>query len=102
LRRLSVGEITSRPWYEGDNPIAPAGQANPKPGSEPSGFVLQGWPVSVSLSGGDANLRNMLDRMEADGMLMHTKSFEMHPASAGRKTLELDMELWYFNVVRGS
>jgi hypothetical protein len=102
LRRLSVGAAASRPWYQGDNPIANPGQTIVKPADSRTGFILEWWPVTVSLSGSDANLRNLLDRMEAEGMLMHTKSFEMHPASAGRKTLDLDMELWYFNLARGS
>ena len=41
--------------------------------------------MSVSLSGTNANLRNMLERMDAAGMLMHTKSLEMYPSSPGRK-----------------
>jgi hypothetical protein len=101
LRRLSVGTASSRPWYSGDNPIDAVASAGPKPADATTSFTLQWWPVTVSLSGTDANLRNLLDRMEADGMLMHTRSFEMHPSSEGRKTLDLDMELWYFNLVRG-
>jgi hypothetical protein len=60
---------------------------------------LQWWPVSVSVSGSQESLRSMLTRMERDNKLMHTKALEMRPASAGRKTLALDMELWYFNLV---
>jgi len=102
LRRLSVGAMVSRPWYPGDDPIAAPGQSSAKPDrAMSSGLSLQCWPVTVSLSGSDVSLRNLLERMEADGMLMHTKSFEMHPASAGRKLLDLDMELWYYNLARG-
>jgi len=101
LRRLNVGAASSRPWYKEDNPIATAAGTGAQPADAKTGFTLQWWPVAVSLSGTDANLRNLLERMEADGMLMHTKSFEMHSASAGRKTLELDMELWYFSLARG-
>jgi len=100
LRRLNVESSTSRPWHHGDDPIETPGQASVKPTNATSEFTLQSWPVTVSLSGTDANLRSMLDRMEADGMLMHTKNFEMHPASAGGKMLDVDMELWYFNLAR--
>jgi hypothetical protein len=99
LRRLNVGASSSRPWYSGDNPIvAPAGA---RPAGVTPSFTLQWWPTTVSLSGTDVNLRNLLDHMEADGMLMHTKSIEMHPASEGRKILDLDLELWFFNLTRG-
>jgi len=100
LRRMSVGAASSRPWHPGDDPIASLAESSAKTAGAASGFTLEWWPVNVSLSGGDANLRSMLERMEADGMLMHTKSFEMRPASVGRKTLDLDMELWYFNMAR--
>ena len=101
LRRISAGAPVSRPWFQGDDPIAKPGQSVAKPAGAETGFTLQWWPVTVSLSGTDVNLRSLLERMEADGMLMHTKSLDMHPASAGRKTLNLDMELWYFNLARG-
>ena len=100
LRRLNVETPTSRPWHQGDNPVETPGQAGAKPNDEASSFTLETWPVTVSLSGNDANLRSLLERMEADGMLMHTKNFEMHPSSAGGKTLDVDMELWYFNLAR--
>jgi hypothetical protein len=100
LRRLSVESPTSRPWRRGDDPIETPGPEVAKPGDATSAFTLESWPVNISLSGSDANLRSMLDRMDADGMLMHTREFEMHPASAGGKTLDVDMELWYFNLAR--
>ncbi len=76
------------------------GRGNATPTDETSEFTLESWPVNISLSGSDADLRNMLDRMEAGGMLMHTKNFEMHPANAGGKMLDVDMELLYFNLAR--
>ena len=102
LRRMNVGVPSSRPWHAGDNPIAGGTETAAKSPDTATGFALEWWPVSVSLSGGDANLRSLLERLEADGMLMHTKNFEMRPASGGRKTVDLDMELWYFNLERGS
>jgi len=98
IRRLNVGAATSRPWSPGDNPIAPA--ADSKRGESKLGFLLEWRPVSISLSGTSANLRNMVERVEAAGMLMHTKAFEMYPSSPTRQTLTLDMELWYFTLAR--
>jgi len=100
LRRLNVGSPTLRPWHQGDDPLEPPGSTNATSADETSGFTLESWPVNVSLSGSDANIRSMLNRMEADGMLMHTKDFEMHAANADGKMLDVDMELWYFNLTR--
>jgi hypothetical protein len=98
VRRLSVGVVSSRPWVPGEDPTAPAGVA--KADVPKSGFVLEWRPVSISLSGTSANLRTLLERIAAAGMLMHTKSFEMYPSSPTRQTLTLDMEIWYFTLAR--
>jgi hypothetical protein len=98
IRRLSVGTAASRPWNPGDDPINPT--AAGKPGESAPVFVLEWRPVSISLSGTSAALRTMLDRIAATGMLMHAQSLEMYPANASRQTLSLDMELWYFTLVR--
>ena len=98
IRRLNVGAASSRPWAPGDSPIAPA--TDPKRSEANGGFLLEWRPVSMSLSGTSSSLRNMVDRVAAAGMLMHTKSFEMYPSSPTRQSLTLDMELWYFTLVR--
>jgi hypothetical protein len=98
IRRLSVGAASSRPWNPGDNPVDPAAQA--KPGESVSPFTLEWRPVSISVSGTSASLRTLLDRIVATGMLMHAKSLEMYPANPSRQSLSLDMELWYFTLVR--
>jgi hypothetical protein len=56
--------------------------------------------VSISLSGTSSALRTLLERISAAGMLMHAKSLEMYPSSPNRQSLTLDMELWYFTLVR--
>ena len=101
LRRLNVGSMSSRPWQEGDDPVASGPGTGARRTGEKTAFALQWWPVSVSLSGTNASLRSFIERLEADGNLMHSKVVEMRPASVGRSTVSLDMELWYFNLARG-
>jgi hypothetical protein len=98
IRRLSVGNVSSRPWKPGDSPIAPT--ADPKRDESKTGFLLEWRPVSMSLNGTSANLRSMVERVAAAGMLMHTKAFEMYPSSPSRQSLTLDLELWYFTLAR--
>jgi hypothetical protein len=98
IRRLSVGMASSRPWLAGDDPITPSSSA--RPGAMPTGFVLEWRPVSVSLSGSSASLRNLLERIVAADMMMHAKSVEMFPSNPSRQSLTLDLELWYFNLAR--
>jgi hypothetical protein len=98
IRRLNVGAPTSRHWTPGDSPIAPA--TDTKRNEAETNFQLEWRPVSISLSGTSANLRSMIERVASAGMLMHTKSLEMYPSSPSRQSLTLDLELWYFTLVR--
>lgn len=101
LRRLNVGNVSTRPWHEGDDPTSVT-DVKAKTAEQATGFNLEWRPVTVSVSGSNTNLCNLLERMDADHMLMHTRSFEMHPDSEGRKNLNLEMELWYFDLARGA
>jgi hypothetical protein len=98
IRRLSVGNASSRSWAPGEDPIAPV--EGPKRGEPKSMFVLEWRPVSISLSGTSTALRTMLDRIAGSKMLMHAKSIEMYPSSPTRQFLTLDLELWYFTLAR--
>jgi hypothetical protein len=98
IRRLNVGNASSRPWTPGEDPISPV--EGPKKAESKSMFVLEWRPVSISLSGSSSGLRTMLERIAASKMLMHAKSIEMYPSSPTRQSLTLDMELWYFTLAR--
>jgi hypothetical protein len=98
IRRLNVGNASSRPWTPGEDPISPV--EGPKKAESKSMFVLEWRPVSISLSGTSAGLRTMLDRIAESKMLMHAKTIEMYPSSPTRQSLTLDMELWYFTLAR--
>jgi hypothetical protein len=100
LRRLNVGPASSRPWHEGDDPIAP--RADAKRNDDNTNLNLQWRPVTISLSGSIASLQSFLQRLQAAEMLVHTKTFDMSPSGPSRRTLTLDMELWYFTLTRGS
>jgi hypothetical protein len=99
VRRINVGAAVTRPWKPGDDPI---GSPGVRQGDAGSPFQLEWRPVSVSLSGSSADLRNMLERINELQMLMHAKSFEMYPSGPNRQSLTLDLELWYFTLSRRS
>jgi hypothetical protein len=99
IRRINVGAVATRPWKPGENPIRPP---EVKQGEAATPFQLEWRPVSISLSGSSGDLRNMIDRIEDLNMLMHAKGFEMYPSGPTRQSLTLDLELWYFTLVRRS
>jgi hypothetical protein len=102
IRRLNVGVSAARPWLAEDDPTVVRMDAKAQEGVSGTGFVLEWRPVNVSLSGTGANLRAMLERIAAAKMFMHAKTLEMYPPSPNRQTLMLDLELWYFTLVRRS
>ena len=97
LRRLNVGEAMSRPWNADDTPLDQKPEVRGK--ESQTNFNLQWRPISVSVSGSVSDLRNLLEKIKADNKLVYTKSFEVYPSSVGRKSLTLDMDLWYFTLV---
>jgi hypothetical protein len=99
LRRLNVGGAITRPWHQGDDPIAQ--NSGVKPIETATGFTLQWRPVTISLTGTIDCLRNFLEQLKADDMFAHAKTFEMYPSPQERKTLTLEMEIWYFALARG-
>jgi hypothetical protein len=99
IRRMSVAPASSRPWVVDDDPIAAKTEA--KRSGTPTGFLLEWRPISISLSGSSSSLHNMLERIAATGLLMHTKSLEMFPSSPSRQSLTIDMELWCYTLSRG-
>lgn len=100
IRRLNVGTTTARSWKPGENLFAPSTDSKSlEPTSGPK-FQLEWRPVSVSLSGTSASLKNMIERVAASKKLMHIKSLEMYPTSPNRQTLTMDVEIWYCTLAR--
>jgi len=97
VRRITVAGVSSRAWKPGENPIGPA---ETKQTEATSPFKLEWRPVSISLTGSSANLRSLLERVSAAGMLVHAKSMEIYPSSPTRQTLTLDLELWYYTLAK--
>jgi hypothetical protein len=98
IRRLNVGAISSRPWLANDDPLTAKLDTKAEEGATP--FVLEWRPVNLSLSGTSENLRTLLEKIAASGMLMHTKVLDMYPSSPSRQSLTLDLELWYYTLTR--
>jgi hypothetical protein len=100
LRRLSMGAAAGRPWRTGDDPTVVQQDTKTQDGASATGFVLEWRPVNVSLSGTSVNLRSMLERISGENKLMFAKALELYPPSPNRQALTLDLELWYFTLVR--
>jgi len=98
IRRMNVGGVSSRVWQPGQNPSGAVQLKKLADGN--SDFMLEWRPVNLSLSGSDASLRNMVEKVAGSGMFMHIKSLEMYPSNPKKDLFTLDMEIWYFTLAR--
>lgn len=91
VRRINVGTTQGRPWVKQDNPLnesAPAG--------EPTPFVLEARPVSLTVAGNLSQVRALLGSMASDGKMAVLRSLDLRPAGANRKGVQVDLEVVYF------
>ncbi len=96
IRRITVGTVHTRPWHEKDDPLAD--RVDPAAVGKETGLQLRRQPVSVSVSGSMSNLQSLLEEMRKDRMLMHTRNFDLRPAGQNRRMVNLEMELWFFDL----
>lgn len=99
IRRMNVGSVGSRQWWTGQNPVSQTFDTK-KAADSNSGFMLEWRPVTISLNGTSASLRNMVEKLAASKRFMHIRTLEMYPSSPKRESLTVDMEIWYFTLVR--
>ncbi len=68
IRRLSVGTASSRAWRKDDDPTATKADVKGEENATP--FKLEWRPVTISFSGNSENLRALVEKIAAMGMLM--------------------------------
>ena len=98
VRRIHVGE--PRPWRRGDSLFkVDAPSAVEKPNSS---YVLNSWPCSVSISGGLAGVRTMLNDLESSKRLISGKKMSLGPIPEDRAQVVMDLELTLFNLAKAA
>ncbi|MEM8864814.1 MAG: hypothetical protein AAGF31_04640 [Planctomycetota bacterium] len=97
VRRIGVGAVRARTWRENDKPLADdkykAGPNTP--------FLLETRPVSLAVTGSTDEVKELLTKIETNGMLTHAKGLNLRPAGRSGGDLQLDLELWCFALQRG-
>jgi hypothetical protein len=100
IRRLNVGGVSSRAWQPGQSLFGTG--TDKKPNDANPGFVLEWRPLNLSLGGSTAGLQSMVEKIAASKMFLNIKGLEMYPSSPKRDSRTMDMEIWYFTLVRKS
>ncbi|MEN0109198.1 MAG: hypothetical protein AAF805_00600 [Planctomycetota bacterium] len=97
VRRIDLSAPTSRPWGFDDHPLATPDKKRKQP---PTPFHLETRGVAFSVTGSTAELRALLKAIDADQRLKHANAVAMKPESRNQRSLQLDLNLWYFALVR--
>ncbi|MEN1680101.1 MAG: hypothetical protein AAGJ46_10945 [Planctomycetota bacterium] len=97
VRRISLGAVRTRRWRENDWPLA-----DPKDNTagKDTPFALETRPVSLSVTGSIGEVRDLLARIESDGMLVHASGLEMRPTRQDGREVQMELELWCFALER--
>lgn len=97
LRRIEVGAVSRRKWLADDHAIVPKPVAKD---AEFSAFKLRSQVVSLSVTGGMSNLKELLAKIDEMNKLMHTQRLQLRSAVIpgqedlkGTTTARLSLEL---------
>lgn len=89
VRRINAGEPQTRPWTQNDSPTVASADKNAKP----TPFALETRSIHLSVAGSMQSVINLLDGVEATGMMFNTKSLELRPTGSDRHGVEMDLQL---------
>lgn len=96
VRRISLGAVRTRRWREKDRVLA---DAKEKAGPD-TPFSLETRPVSLSVTGSIGEVRDLLERIEGGGMLVHANGLELRPTRQDGREVQMELELWCFALER--
>jgi hypothetical protein len=99
VRQLEVGAPTTRPWKQGDDPLATSTESTASAGDTP--FSLESRTMTLTVDGSMAAIHDLLARLEKEQTLSHPRRVQLQAASAEGETVTLELELWLFALSRG-
>lgn len=95
LRRVDLGTVQKRRWYENDNPLSA-----PPPNGKETPFELSSQRIALSITGPLDRVQTLLAELHRMDKLSHTQSMQLKPADEQRREVNLDLELLFFDLTR--
>lgn len=97
MRRVDLGEVHKRKWFEDDNPLQPQ---PPQAGAKETPYELRTQRVGMSISGPMDRVQALLGELHALDKFAHTQSIHLRPSSDDRGEVNLDLDLLFFDLRR--
>lgn len=96
LQRIATGAVTRRPWLQKDDPLRTR-QVN-KSEQDRTGYELTAQPFTLTVTGNMRQIEHLLNRLQQQNCIAHTRSFALRPAGGNRNEITLDLELLLFDL----
>jgi hypothetical protein len=97
LRRVDLGEVQKRKWSEDDHPLHPQPSTA---ATKETPYQLRTQRVALSITGPLDRVQSLLGELHALDKLVHTQGIQLRPADEGRREVNLDLELLFFDLKR--
>ena len=97
MRRIKLGDALTRTWFEEDNPLDTRSRAD---SDKKSPFKLKSQPLLLSIAGPLDKVNDFLARLGQEDKLIHTGSLMLKRSTEDQAQVELDLELFLFDLVR--
>ncbi len=97
VRRIDFNASTRQSWNDKTDPL----KISLKKPSEAKGiFDLEKHPVVLTVTGSPQEINSLLRSLDDDQRVKHTKSIELKPVGRGKSSIQLDLTLWYYSLVK--
>ena len=101
FRKLHMENPTLRDWVNDDNPLSrPKKQTGRRKIENATAYQLRAQTVSLSVTGSLNETRDFLQRLQADGKLMHTTRLSIRPMGRDRYHVVTELEFTLFGLER--
>lgn len=97
LRKVDLGEVQKRKWFEEDNPLLPP-PTHAKAKETP--YELRTQHVGLSITGPMDRVQTLLGDLHSIDKFAHTQSIQIKPTTADRSEVSLELELLFFDLKR--
>lgn len=97
LRRVDLGEVRKRKWYENDEPLK---AQPPQSGAKETPYELRTQQVGLAISGPMDRVQGLLEELHTLKKCTHTQSIQLRPATDDRSQVNLELELLFFDLQR--
>ena len=99
IRRIDFNPSTKQPWNDQTDPIAEPS----KKSTESKGiFDLEKHPVILTVTGSPQEINSLIRSLDEDQRVKHTQSIELKPVGRKRNSIQLDLTLWYYSLVKAT